>query len=493
MPLTRRTRLSIRLALASVASAAAIAAVCSVALVSLRNLSAITRAGAARQIALIDDTAAFQSLLYQKGFVAQYMLSGDRGWLQRLETSRGAFAAWLARSHTGAVSDEGHALLAQIEREYQTYDDVRARAVVAFDAGRVDEGKALLVQGYEHGEQVLGLVQQFATLGRAHAERRLLETEISTRRLLWLMVATSLAAALASVLLGFMWARRVARPIDELREQVESAAQRSQVEISSSGDLDELTDEVRAIVRKLEDTDAELVEQRRRLIQSEKLSAVGEVAAKLAHEILNPLAGMKAAVQLMARGGSAAPDDVRETAQALDGEINRLAELVRRLVDYSKPLAPRVEVCPVARLLDQALEAAQPELARHHAKVERQDAADLPPIEIDPLLMTQALTNLLCNAAQATPDGGTISMQTRRAPSLGRDHVCIEVTDEGPGIAAASLPRLFHPFFTTKPQGHGLGLAVSQNIALEHGGRITARNREAGHGAIFDLWVPLVR
>jgi signal transduction histidine kinase len=493
MPLTRRTRLSLRLALASVVSAAAIATVCAVALGSLRNLAFMTREGAARQIALIDDTAAFQSLLYQKGFVAEYMLTGDRAWLEQLETSRRAFDGWLARSRTGAGSEEGQTLLAQIQRQYQSYDDVRRRAVVAFDAGRGAESKELLREAYGQGEQVRGLVQQFAALGREHAERRLADAEASTRRLLWLMIATSLLAAIASVLLGFMWARRVARPIDELREQVEAAAQQRNLDVSPGGDLDELTGEVRAIVRQLEDTDAELVEQRRRLIQSEKLSAVGEVAAKLAHEILNPLAGMKAAVQLMARGGPAAPDDVRETAQALDGEINRLAALVRRLVDYSKPLAPRVEVCPVSRLLDQALEAAQPELARHHTKVERADAAGLPPIEIDPLLMTQALTNLLTNAAQATPDGGTVSLRPRRAPSLGRDHVCIEVRDEGPGIAAANLPRLFHPFFTTKPQGHGLGLAVSQNIALEHGGRITAGNREDGHGARFELWVPLVR
>jgi signal transduction histidine kinase len=235
-------------------------------------------------------------------------------------------------------------------------------------------------------------------------------------------------------------------------------------------------------------------------MQSEKLSAVGELAAKLAHEVLNPLAGMKAAVQLLARQGHSGTDlksaEVLETAEALNKEITRVEGLVRRLVNYSRPLAPQVEVASIAELLDAALDAAQPALVRHAVTVMRREDEDLTPVEVDPLLFTQALVNLIVNAAEAmAPGGGIIELTARRAHALGRDEIMVRVADSGPGIPGDQLGELFKPFFTTKPEGHGLGLAVSQNIVLEHGGRIVAQNRppQEGRGAAFEVQLPMVR
>src|SRR4029078_6364169 len=150
--------------------------------------------------------------------------------------------------------------------------------------------------------------------------------------------------ALASLLAGFLWARRITRPIYELQVQVQSASERTRIQIAPGrAGIEALGDQVGALVEKLEETDAALAEHRRRLMQSEKLSAVGELAAKLAHEVLNPLAGMKAAVHLLARQGAAAPGgtELLSTAEALNREISRVEGLVRRLVNYARPLAPR--------------------------------------------------------------------------------------------------------------------------------------------------------
>jgi signal transduction histidine kinase len=497
MPRSRQTLLSVRLALASIASAGAIAGVCTVALFSLGNVQSLTHDAVARQISILNDTSAFQFLLYQKGFVAEYMLTGDRRWLEPLEDSRKSFAAWLERSRAGAASEEARAVVRAIEREYAEYETDRGGAIAAFDVGRTAEAKALLARSYGSVERLLSHVREFGAVGHRHAEASLAASERTTRRLGGLLVGTSILAVLASLVVGFYWARRMARPIYDLRLHVESAAQRTSIEVTPDpGDLDGLVEDVGALVRRLEDLDATLVEQRRRLVQSEKLSAVGELAAKLAHEILNPLTGMKTAVQVLTRRPQpgAGPDDaVFETGVALEQEIGRVSDLVRRLVDYSRPLAPQVEVCPVARLLAQAQEVARSETGRAGIVVTSREDQDLPPLEIDPLLMTQALANVLRNAAQTMPDGGTIDLHAHRATDIGRAHVCITVTDEGPGIAADALPHLFLPFFTTRAKGHGLGLAVSQNIALEHGGRIVARNRADRSGAAFDLWIPLVR
>jgi signal transduction histidine kinase len=153
-------------------------------------------------------------------------------------------------------------------------------------------------------------------------------------------------------------------------------------------------------------------------------------------------------------------------------------------------------VATVKALLDAALDAAQPVLARCAVRVDRDEDEQLEPVEVDPLLFTQALVNLIVNAAEAmAPSGGRVELTARRAHVLGRDQVSIRVADRGPGIPETRLKELFKPFFTTKAEGHGLGLAVSQNILLEHGGRIVAENRppHEGTGAAFEVQLPIIR
>jgi signal transduction histidine kinase len=282
----------------------------------------------------------------------------------------------------------------------------------------------------------------------------------------------------------------------ELQVQVESAAERTRIQVrSDKGELDGLGDQVAALIGKLEETDAALAEHRRRLIQSEKLSAIGELATKLAHEVLNPLAGMKAAVQLLARTHPHDPDRARETARALSAEIARVEALMGRLLNFARPLTPRVQVTAVGALLDAAVAATRQTFAQNQVVLARSEPDPLPPLEVDPLLVTQAIANLLANAAQTMPSGGVVELAATRRLVLGREEVAIAVADHGPGIAAGDERMLFHPFFTTKPNGHGLGLAISQNIAVEHGGRIVAANRPAaeGSGAVFELLLPMVR
>jgi two-component system sensor histidine kinase AtoS len=187
---------------------------------------------------------------------------------------------------------------------------------------------------------------------------------------------------------------------------------------------------------------------------------------------------------------------VRPLAAALDKEIGRVEGLVRRLVDYSRPLAPHVEQVSVGALLETALEAARRTLQSHAVTVTVHEEPGLPRIEVDPLLIVQVLVNLLTNAAQALgPKGGHVELTARGVDVLGRREISIEVADRGPGISEGLMPDLFKPFCTTKAQGHGLGLALSLNIVLEHGGRILARNqpRETGGGAAFEVQLPVAR
>jgi len=495
----RSSSLSARLALASLGTALAIGIVCGVGLSSLENTAAVARVAVTQQLALIDDAAAMSAFQYQKGFVAEYLLSGNRAWLAELETSRPAFESWLARAHSKMGDPASGKLLDEIEREYAAYDRARKTAIDLYDAKKPEEARQMLDTNHVRTQHLRNLFHEFGRLARQDAERALADTERHVARLAHFLVGTSIAGAVASLLVGFLWARRITRPIYELEVQVQSASERTRIKVAPGRDgLEALGERVQALVEKLEATDAALAEHRQRLIQSEKLSAVGELAAKLAHEVLNPLAGMKAAVQLLARQGADVPGgaEVVETAENLNREITRVEGLVRRLVNFSRPLTPHVEVAAVGALIDSALEAAQPVLKRHAVTVERHDQSNLMPIEVDPLLFTQVIVNLLVNAAEAmSASGGRVHLSAQRTQVLGRDEIAIRVADEGPGIPEAHLDQLFKPFFTTKPEGHGLGLALSQNILHEHGGRIVVENRQPreGRGAAFEIQLPVVR
>src|SRR5262249_979315 len=161
--------------------------------------------------------------------------------------------------------------------------------------GRPEEAKAALEANHARVQRLRDLFHELGRMARQDAERTLADNESNVRRLGHVLVGTSIVRAIASLLAAFLSPRRTTNPIYERQVQVESAAERTRIQVAPGrAGLEALGDRVGAMVEKLEETDAALADHRRRLIQSEKLSAVGELAAKLAHEVLNPLAGMKA-------------------------------------------------------------------------------------------------------------------------------------------------------------------------------------------------------
>lgn len=441
--------------MASLVSVLGVGVVCGVGVASLQRVSKLSSSALQEQMALFDNDTALQSLLYQKGFVSYYMLTHDRSWLEQLELPRQKFAHWLeqalmARSAAAALPVEAEAkqLLLRIAQEYGAYDELRRQVIETFESGRVAEASTLMANNHAHIERLSSLCQDYSQLGHSHAKRDLALAKQSIQQLTGILFLFSVAGTLASLAMGFLVARRI---------------------------------------------DAAMLENRQRLIQSEKLSAIGEVAAKLAHEILNPLAGMKAAVQLLLRsGGSVTPSDLTDTAHALDHEISRVDQLVRRLVNYARPLAPQRQVLPLRRLLDSVADAVRPELGKAEVTLHSEVESNTLTLDGDPLLLTQALVNLVINAIQVSPKRGQVTLATRKVTQDGRHFLSLQIKDDGPGISKEHGPQLFHPFFTTKPHGHGLGLAITQNIIVEHGGRVSARNRESGRGAIFEILLPLL-
>ena len=238
--------------------------------------------------------------------------------------------------------------------------------------------------------------------------------------------------------------------------------------------------------------EAERAELRNRLVQSEKLAALGQFVAGIAHELNNPLQGVLGHLELL-RATGAFPKALRRDMQRIYREADRAAKIVRNLLVFagSRRLVRRrtslnATVSRVLSLRAPAFRAANIDVVRHHS-----DA--LPRITADPLLLQQALLNIVLNAEHAIgPDGGRIETTTFVREEVGTSYAVIQIRDTGPGIPPEAMPRLFEPFYTTKEvgKGTGLGLAITYGIIQEHGGQITAANHADG-GAVFTVQLPV--
>lgn len=225
----------------------------------------------------------------------------------------------------------------------------------------------------------------------------------------------------------------------------------------------------------------------RELVGAERLAAVGEMAARVSHEIRNPLA----TVGGFARSISKAPQDAdgvaRKTRIIVD-EVARLEELLNDLVDMARPRALDLQPHPINSIVEHALLLADADITAHKVQVEKEFDEDLPPTICDRARVLQAVLNIIRNGAQAMAEGGELLVTTRRSSDL--QYVQVEVKDSGVGISGQALKHVFDPFFSTKLKGSGLGLAITRRIVQDHGGEIDAYS-EPGEGTTFVLNWPL--
>lgn len=235
---------------------------------------------------------------------------------------------------------------------------------------------------------------------------------------------------------------------------------------------------------------AERAQLRSRLVQSEKLVALGQFVAGIAHELNNPLQGVLGHLELM-RATGAFPKGLRRDMQRIYREADRAAKIVRNLLVFAGARRLLLRRTNVNTALARVLALRGPALRAAGIEVVRSLEDRLPRIAGDPLLLHQALLNIVLNAEQAIGSDGRIETRTAVRRQDGRPEVIIQIRDTGPGIAADAMPRLFEPFYTTKEvgKGTGLGLAISYGIIQDHGGQIAAANHPDG-GAVFTVRLP---
>jgi two-component system sensor histidine kinase HydH len=218
--------------------------------------------------------------------------------------------------------------------------------------------------------------------------------------------------------------------------------------------------------------------------RSERLAALGQLSAGLAHELRNPLGSIKGSADLLARSASRDDPMAKELAGIISAEVDRTNSLVTRFLDFARPLEPRRESTDITSVIDQAVTRA----AVTQAKVEvvRDYSTSLPRLAIDPELMEQVFLNLVTNASQASAPGATITIRTREVDEQAE----VSVIDHGCGIPPDKIETIFNPFVTTKQGGVGLGLAIVAKIVDGHGGKMSVES-EPGKGSIFRVLLPI--
>lgn len=223
----------------------------------------------------------------------------------------------------------------------------------------------------------------------------------------------------------------------------------------------------------------------RQMFQMEKLTTLGELAMGLAHEIGNPLAGMKAVAQAM-QYEEDIPPALIEALKRLEGEVDRLSSFLHSFHGFAAPQATLPAPCELDQILDDVLFWTRKDAKSRDISFELEGSDTLPPLLADPHQLKQVFLNLLMNAVHAMPEGGKVTV--RAAMENGRAR--IDVMDTGVGMAAEVLTRVFEPFFTTRREGTGLGLAIVRKIVEQHGGTIEASST-LWHGTCFSISWPL--
>jgi signal transduction histidine kinase len=298
------------------------------------------------------------------------------------------------------------------------------------------------------------------------------ELMAATRAVTRTILVAAFGSLVVMILVSEMVARRLTAPIDDLGRFARDVSAGHPGRRAPSGD-----DEVGRLGAAFNDMLDRLEQSQSALVRSEKLGVAGLVAARVAHDIRNPLSSIKMQTQLLRAGvderASAGRRDTdlktREMMDAVLRDISQVETVITDLLELARPGELHLRPTRLDTIVREVLEQLGPQLAHRKIRVELK-LADLPPVALDTERFRQALLNVVNNAADAMPTGGTLLVETRRIE--GESAIALDVCDDGTGIAPEILGRVFDPFVSTKRDGVGLGLVNARAVVESHGGRI---------------------
>lgn len=336
--------------------------------------------------------------------------------------------------------------------------------------------------------EISGYCDELQRMNQSQIDERTRQHEAWSGMLGSVRLLLVMAGPFVGVWLGYRVALQVSKRLAAIHFRLEGATMElGKVDVSPSpnGDIEAIDLQVRKIVDRFEQMIKSLEGTRREAIRNERLAAVGTLAAGVAHEIRNPLTAVKLLVQSMRIKGTGAGS--AENLRVVEEEVVRMEDTIQQLLDFARPPKPRRLRANLTQLVERAVN-----LVRGRGQeASISFALDLPTtceMTCDPEQLHQVFVNLLLNAIDAMPNGGTLGVRVCMPSGKGHE-VSVVVEDDGSGISPQVMEHVFEPFVTTKSRGTGLGLAITRRMVEEHKGTIVAENR-LPHGARFTVLLP---
>jgi two-component system sensor histidine kinase HydH len=415
--------------------------------------------------------------------------------------------------------DAAHARTAPPEEAHRNFEKALEQARQAAPNPRAKEAVEAIAQGYRKYQQELALLrhelpaagaranlhelvdahpiryvvdpcEELIRISKEQIHETMLASDELGQTLRWVLIGVGALGPCSGLLAGFGIARGLSRSIYQLSVRVQDMArhldqQVASVTLPADGDIEHLDRQLQHVVRRVGEAAEKLQQHQREMLRAEQMSAVGQLAASVAHEVRNPLTSIKILVEAALRPRQHKPLS-EEDLEVIYREVVRLEKTVQNLLDFARPTAPQRSSCDLCDLVSRAMDLVGARARQQHVDLDFDRPAEAIRVNADAGQLTSVLVNLLLNAMDAMPTGGRLEIALTPSAS---STIALTVADTGAGIAPGMIDRLFTPFVSGKPTGTGLGLSISKRIVEEHGGTIGALNRPEG-GACFTVVLP---
>lgn len=410
----------------------------------------------------------------------------DREVRAAIQRDNDAFQKALERAKYSAITAAEQECVQQIKEGYHRYQQAFEKRLAEATQPRQDY--RMLVDDTPV-RLVIDPCERFMRLNKEMMIDTRKKSEGVSRILSGVMLLLGLVGPISGLIIGWGIARGLSRSIHRLSVRVQDMAQQLEQDVASvslipDGDVHNLDRQLDRVVARLREVAQQVQQHQREMIRAQQLSAVGQLAASVAHEVRNPLMSIKMLVEAALRAEKPRPF-TRENLTIIHHEIVRLEKSVQDFLDFSRPPALQRKVCDLRESIAAALGLVQGRARQQKVEISYQRPEDAVLGLVDQDQFCSVLVNLFINAFDAMPRGGRLTVHLGR----GGGALHIAVCDTGEGIAAAVLERLFTPFTSSKPTGTGLGLCLSRRIIEDHGGQLRGANAPEG-GACFTLTLP---
>ena len=435
------------------------------------------------------------ALFHMRGQTFNLILEDNPQWLSELEVRKREWQSWLDKAWTTARTEQEKEILQNISRLFENYEADLEIVLALTHEGKTKAAKARLLQTRrEVFDKIYNQCEAFVNAN----ENAMYEAEYKIRRTNQLVRSAMYGLAggglLLGVFLGVVISRSIVNPIYRLVLKVRGAAGDQLVErvnVVPGNAMEELDRHVHELIDRINTATADLEKNRRLLARAEKLAALGQVAAGVAHEIRNPLTAIKMLIYTIHE--DLAGDDEKGTDLAvIIKEIDRIERFVRNFLQFARPPEPTRAPMDLNLAMRETLTLLRPRLRQMGIEIIENYQPQRDTLWADQDQIKQVVMNLVLNATEAMPKGGTLTVQTARYElRSGRNDnwLQIKIIDSGSGIPEKLLNNLFDPFVSGKKDGAGLGLSVAHQIVNLHGGWIEATNNKSG-GATFMVNLP---